>query len=661
MLLENQFINFINLIKYKDLSVFCGIVMLVLLLSACGSGDTSRDLGTFNDTLNDTLKNESHDDLVSTVVVPNNTISNTTSSKQDDSFYHALVASMYQQQNEGLLAIQHYLLAANYSTDTSLLKKAAVLAARAGQTDKALEAALRWSKHAPESLEARQYLALLYLRSDQYKKSASTLEVIRLIVGKESTEKAVSHQFISQLLSMESHSHQAFKAYQAYLKKYGVVESNLKSSGFKSRTNTKNPSANFDLFTHQQMTLASLAMKAGEYKIVDTALATIKDEGAILTRSKALNKLGRPQEAVNLLRPIVNKLNKKKTNDSLRFEFVRFLILADQKDEATNLLKKLVKKHPANKDLLKSLVALNLAQNKWDDAERYANKLVKFEDYKSDAKHFLGEIFEARGENKKALAAYLQVVDGNMKNSAEARIPALLEKNKGLAAARLWLHRQRATLRETGASIGNKIERRERPDKNFIKTDSGTVKKKASLYKIEADLLFSEDSFDAAMEFYQRALVLDPENNDIRYSRALVYEQQGQIDLAERDFLHILKINSNDTSALNALGYMLAVHTERLDEAHSLIKKAYLIDPNDAAITDSLGWLYYKRGEVETAEHYIRKAFKEMKEPEIASHLIEVLQKQGLKQEARVILFQMLQLFPENKKLKQAKQGLVDI
>src|SRR3546814_5498584 len=69
------------------------------------------------------------------------------------------------------------------------------------------------------------------------------------------------------------------------------------------------------------------------------------------------------------------------------------------------------------------------------------------------------------------------------------------------------------------------------------------------------------------------------------------------IDAAEKDLRTVIANQPNDARSLNALGYMLAVHTQRLDEAHDLVGKALSLDPDDASIIDSMG-----RSEEHTSE-----------------------------------------------------------
>jgi len=112
--------------------------------------------------------------------------------------------------------------------------------------------------------------------------------------------------------------------------------------------------------------------------------------------------------------------------------------------------------------------------------------------------------------------------------------------------------------------------------------------------------------------------------------------------------------------ALNALGYTLADRTDRLDEARQLIEQAHTLEPDDAAITDSLGWVYYRLGNLATAERLLREAFSAYPDAEIAAHLGEVLWQQGKRAEALRIWKQALKTQPNNSVLSETMQRLTD-
>ena len=62
----------------------------------------------------------------------------------------------------------------------------------------------------------------------------------------------------------------------------------------------------------------------------------------------------------------------------------------------------------------------------------------------------------------------------------------------------------------------------------------------------------------------------------------------------------VIALDPKHANALNYLGYTYADLGRNLDEAERLVKEALKYKPNDGYITDSLGWVYYKKGQAFT-------------------------------------------------------------
>ncbi|MDT9597527.1 tetratricopeptide repeat protein [Sphingosinicella rhizophila] len=68
------------------------------------------------------------------------------------------------------------------------------------------------------------------------------------------------------------------------------------------------------------------------------------------------------------------------------------------------------------------------------------------------------------------------------------------------------------------------------------------------------------------------------------------------------------KLGPQEAQVLNYLGYSQLERRENMEEAERLIREASRLQPNDAAITDSLGWAYYLRGNLIDAIKTLEKA-----------------------------------------------------
>ena len=120
------------------------------------------------------------------------------------------------------------------------------------------------------------------------------------------------------------------------------------------------------------------------------------------------------------------------------------------------------------------------------------------------------------------------------------------------------------------------------------------------------------------------------------------------LDVAESDLLLVLTHEPENVNALNALGYTLADHSQRLQEAKNYILKAAALMPDDPSVLDSLGWVYYRLGEYNESVVHLRKAFAKVEDAEIAAHLGEVLWVSGQAEEADKIWQRGIHLHANN-------------
>jgi Flp pilus assembly protein TadD len=136
------------------------------------------------------------------------------------------------------------------------------------------------------------------------------------------------------------------------------------------------------------------------------------------------------------------------------------------------------------------------------------------------------------------------------------------------------------------------------------------------------------------------------------YEAAMVADKQGKFATLEVMLRKLIKVAPDHAHAYNALGYAMLERNIRLDEAMKLIEKAYQLDPDDAAIMDSMGWGYYLQGDLDKSLTFMRRAYAAYPDPEVAAHLGEVLWKQGQQDEAKVTWQASLKKNPDSAALK---------
>jgi len=175
-------------------------------------------------------------------------------------------------------------------------------------------------------------------------------------------------------------------------------------------------------------------------------------------------------------------------------------------------------------------------------------------------------------------------------------------------------------------------------------------------YLLEANLYQQDGDRQGEAEVFARGLAAWPDALDLLYARSLMWERQGEIARAEADLRQMLIVEPENTSALNALGYILADRTRRYAEALALIERARLAEPDNPAIIDSYGWVLYRLGRSKDALVHLRRAWALFKDAEVAAHVGEVLWVLGQRDEARWFFEQARKLDPEHRALQRALQ-----
>ncbi len=112
--------------------------------------------------------------------------------------------------------------------------------------------------------------------------------------------------------------------------------------------------------------------------------------------------------------------------------------------------------------------------------------------------------------------------------------------------------------------------------------------------------------------------------------RGAAHERVGDLAKAEEDFRRCIEMDPENNEAYNYIAYMLAEKGERLDEAMELSKKSLEMDPDNAAFIDTLGWIYFMKGDFNNALKALLRAANLMPEdPTIVGHMGDVMEKTG--------------------------------
>jgi tetratricopeptide (TPR) repeat protein len=126
---------------------------------------------------------------------------------------------------------------------------------------------------------------------------------------------------------------------------------------------------------------------------------------------------------------------------------------------------------------------------------------------------------------------------------------------------------------------------------------------------LDALVLRDRGQYDQAIAAFE--LVMNraaSRDGSLVYEYAGLLERAGRLGDAERALRGVLAKDPQDANALNSLGYMLADHGQRLEEAVDLVQRALKIEPTNPSFLDSLGWAYFRQGKLELADPPLTQA-----------------------------------------------------
>ena len=315
-------------------------------------------------------------------------------------------------------------------------------------------------------------------------------------------------------------------------------------------------------------------------------------------------------------------------NQELRLQYARLLGSEGDYTDAREQFALLLEVDPTNPELLSTAALLDFELEFFDAAQLKFEQLIALGERPDEAHYYIGRIEMSRDRYPEAIESFAQVGPSREFRDAKARAASLLADTAFASDIRDFFEAQRR------AFPGNAEQ----------------------LFLLEADALRDWDG--EALKAYDRGLTAFPRSFSLLYGRAMVHEADGELTAMETDLRRILEQDPNHAATLNALGYTLTNHTERYEEAADLIERALALSPGDPAILDSLGWVYYKLGQLAQSEALLRQAHQAFPDPEVAAHLGEVLWIQGKQIEARDIWLDGLSRAPDHSIILEAVQRL---
>ncbi len=517
---------------------------------------------------------------------------------------HLLSAEMALQENRYQEAASEYRKAAEISEDPEVAQQATRIGYSYGFNDDALKSAQRWIKLDDESDEALLYVSQLYLRTGEIRKSQRSFENLLERGSEPADERLLA---IIPFLSQEDES----LAYELMLK----LAKPYKDSA----------AANY--------AVAVMALQAGE---TETAGERAKKASEIepdwvkphLLYARSLLLGGDAEGAIDYTQRLVG--DDPDPDPEARLELAIMLLSTDRDDDALSQVNQILLEQPQRTDALRLMAIINFRLERLDAARADFQDLLETGQYTMDALYYLGRISDRDSELDDAIRYYSQVTRGSNAIISQRRAAGIM------------------------AQEGDEEDALEHLSE-FAEINPNFA---VDMLQAQAQLLSSMERYPEALEYYDKVVAYRPDSEGAHLGKAELLLRMDRVDDAIDLYRKAARRWPDSSMTLNALGYTLADRTDRYDEAAKLIRKALEMDPESPAIIDSWGWVLYRQGKNEEALVQLERAYEDFRDPEVASHLVDVLWALDRRDDARTTLDNAELLFPDSELLKSARERL---
>lgn len=527
-------------------------------------------------------------------------------------FYQLLLGELNARGGEPGVGYSLMLDAARKTNDPKLFQRAVDIALQARSGESALIAARAWKQAIPASKEANRYVLQILIGLNRIGETQEPLK--REIAGSDPKDRAAAVLSIPRYFA------------RATDKKLAAATVEQALADFLTAT---------PLGVSAWVVIGRMRFDAGD---ISGALDAARNAQAFDAKSEGPVGL-----ALSMMSPktpqaeaIVKKYLEGKALPEVRMEYVRNLLDAQRYAEATAQLQILTSEKPDYAESWLILGALELQDGRPSVAERSLKRYVELAMSKRSS--------TARAPSERGLVqAYLSLAQ-------------IAEQRKDFVDADHWLSRidspddmLNAQLRRSAIlARQGKLEEARKLIRSLPEKSPADARLKITA---EVQLLRDAKKYKAAYDILAEAVSQNASDFDLLYDMAMVADKLGNLDEMERLLRSVMAGKPEYHHAYNALGYSFAERNTRLPEARQLILKALEYAPGDPFISDSLGWVEFRAGNLTESVRILQAAFKAKPDAEIAAHLGEVLWIMGRRDQAMNVWKEGVQIAPQNETL----------
>ena len=327
-----------------------------------------------------------------------------------------------------------------------------------------------------------------------------------------------------------------------------------------------------------------------------------------------------------------------------------------------------LRRNPANALAAMLLADSYLARKEWKKGEQIYQAMIKQLPKNPVGYLKMGLSRKMQGKPKDAAGFFAQAMERNPKD-----LTAINEYIFALAAARDTV-KAKKVLDDTVAKepknpllwdmVGRFQLASGKPaeaETAFLKSIELAPEFTAPYYQLGV-LYASQKKFPEAAKRLEKVIEKNDKNVGAHTLLGMVLNSQGKIDAANKEYRKVLALSPKHPLASNNLASNLADGGGNLDEALKFAQTAREAAPEDPSVADTLGWVYYKKGLIETAYPLLADAAGKAKNnAAVRYHHGMVLAKKGRKKEAAAELKAALSLDPNFPGADEARKEMATL
>jgi tetratricopeptide (TPR) repeat protein len=293
-----------------------------------------------------------------------------------------------------------------------------------------------------------------------------------------------------------------------------------------------------------------------------------------------------------------------------------------------NDMDELRKRHPGVPQALILLAQAYQGLNRYDDAAAILREQIAARPGSAGDHFLLGLILRRQNKNDEARQEFektTELAPDNWRGLEQIVEIELAEKNYDAAVARA---QQQLNKQPNSAASHFLLAKGFAAERDWSRAEAELQK------AIELDAGFNP-AYDALVSVYvaggrlpdavreMETLVAKDPTNPAKLLVAALLEQRMKQDAKAADIYEkLLAVNPEFLPALNNLACIYAEQVSKLDRAYELAQKARTLQPKEALIADTLGWVIYKRGDYQQALPLLQEAAVGLADnPEIQFHV----------------------------------------